>query len=164
MSADVRLYFLRHGLADRAEFDGTDDRLRPLTDAGRQRLEQQGRFLARMGLKVDVVLSSPLVRARQTAEIVARRLGAGDRLRDDPRLEPGFDTSSLAAILADLGDGDRRVMLVGHEPDFSEVIGEVTGGSMIVCKKGSLARVDVPDRDDLRGLLVWLLPPKAMVD
>jgi phosphohistidine phosphatase len=163
MSADFRLYFLRHGLADRAEFDGADDDLRPLTDAGKQRLEQQGRFLARMGLKVDVVLTSPLVRARQTAEIVARRLGVEDRLRADKRLDLGFDPERLAAILAELADSERRVMLVGHEPGFSEVIGEITGGSMVVCRKGSLARVDIIDRDELLGLLVWLLPPKAML-
>jgi len=58
---------------------------------------------------------------------------------------------------------EARVMLVGHEPSFSEVIGAITGGSLVVCKKGSLARVDLTDRDRLLGLLVWLLPPKAML-
>ena len=163
MNEDLRLFFLRHGLADRSEFAGTDDRLRPLTAAGRQRIERQGRFLARMGLQVDLILTSPLLRASQTAEIVARRLGLADRVADDPRLGLAFDARRLADIVAGLGAGTRRVLLVGHEPGFSETIGEITGGSLIVCKKGSLARVDVVDRADLRGVLVWLLPPKVML-
>jgi phosphohistidine phosphatase len=163
MSGSLQLYLLRHGRADRDRYDGDDDRLRPLTADGVLRLEQQGRFLARAGLKPDLVLTSPLLRARQTAEIVARRLGAMKRLREEPRLDPDFDVERLAGILAEADDDCRQLMLVGHEPSFSAVIAGITGGSLVVCKKGSLARVDLPARRKPAGALAWLLPPRAML-
>jgi phosphohistidine phosphatase len=102
------------------------------------------------------------VRAAQTAAIVAGRLGLADRLLEEPRLGPEFSVAALTEILADQPDAHRQIMFVGHEPTFSTVIGAITGGSEVVCKKGGLARVDVDAGDELRGRLVWLLPPKVM--
>lgn len=157
----MRLYFLRHGLADHPDFHGDDDR-RPLTREGEARLRHQAAFLAGLGLDLDLILSSPLTRAAQTAAIVAGRLGLADRVLEEPRLAHGFGVAALAAILADLPADQRRIMLVGHEPGFSTVVGAITGGSEVVCKKGGLARVDLDDGADLRGRLVWLLPPRVM--
>ena len=150
MDRGRRLYFLRHGLADHPDFRGDDDR-RPLTRDGEVRMRRQAAFLAGLDLDLDVILASPLTRAAQTAAIVAGRLGLADRVLEEPRLGPGFDVEALAAILADLPDSHRRIMLVGHEPGLSTVVGAITGGSDVVCKKGGLARVDLDDGDTPRS-------------
>jgi len=162
MSAERTLYFLRHGPADRDEFAGVDDTQRPLVAAGRERIRRETEVLAHCDLALDAVITSPLVRAAETAAIVTAGLGLADRLHADARLAPGFDLAALAAVLADRPDDDRRLLLVGHEPDFSEVIRGLTGGR-VVMKKGALARVDLAPGRELRGRLVWLLQPQVLV-
>jgi phosphohistidine phosphatase len=157
----MKLYFLRHGLADRAEWDG-DDFERPLTEKGKARMAREADTLAKLGLEVDLILSSPLTRARQTAEIVARRLGLADRLQIDERLSPGFALGALAKIL-EAQAKRQALLLVGHEPDFSETIGALIGGGQVLCKKGALARVDLCPEHPPRGHLVWLIPPSVLV-
>ncbi len=152
----MRLYFFRHGPAGaKPDWDGPDE-ARPLTDDGRAVVAAGARLLARAGVTVDAVLTSPLVRARETAEIVATILEARAPV-DDERLAAGFDRKRLTAVLADHSDA-QALLLVGHEPDFSRTIGELTGGAVVV-KKGGIARVDL-DGTSSRGALVWLLPPR----
>ncbi len=128
MADGVRLFFLRHGPADRDQFDGDDDDLRPLVERGRQRMRAIAEVIARLDQKIDTVVTSPLVRTAETAEIVANRLGLQERMITDERLGLDFDVQALASILAGLKNDRRRILLVGHEPGFSEVIGELTGG------------------------------------
>ncbi len=154
----MRLYFLRHGLADRSAWHGPDD-LRPLTPRGVQRMQAEARTLAALGIAPTAVLTSPLQRALQSAQITARSLGIV--AQTDPRLAPGFDLVALYAILRQYAGAD-SLMLVGHEPDFSLTIGALIGGGSVVCKKGTLARVDLHTLDPPRGTLVWLLPPKVL--
>jgi phosphohistidine phosphatase len=150
----MRLYFLRHGLAaDREDWPAEEDFARPLTARGQDQLKRTAETLAALDLRLDVILTSPLTRALQTAEIVAKRLDMLDRLVPDQRLSPGFEVGQLSANL----------MLVGHEPDFSQTISALIGGGTIVCKKGGLARVDVPSGTQLAGELVWLIPPSVLV-
>lgn len=125
-------------------------------------MQRQALFIRKLNLILDAILTSPLTRAAQTAEIVAEGLDMMDLLEDDPRLEHGFNAHSLAEIVADHDEAE-GLMLVGHEPSFSLTIESVIGGGSIVCKKGSLARVDLSDAGPLAGELVWLIPPKAMV-
>ncbi len=155
------LYFLRHGLAgDRAEWKG-DDARRPLTKKGRAQLDEAGNAMACLGLEFDAILTSPLVRARQTAEIVANRLGASDRVREEARLEPGFGLKQLRDLLAGAGSLS-ALLLVGHEPDFGQTVSVLVGGGTLVMKKGGLARVELTSRRPLRGQLVWLVAPKLL--
>lgn len=161
MNRNLRIFFLRHGLADRSEFDGSDDTQRPLTAEGRERMDREATLLARLNLRIDVVVTSPLLRARETAEIVAGRLGLVDALHVDEGLGLGFSTPVLARILTEHGESE-RLLLVGHEPSFSGVISDVTGGSRVVCKKGGLARVDLVAGRKPIGELVWLIPPKLL--
>jgi phosphohistidine phosphatase len=156
-----QLYFLRHGLADRSEWSG-DDFLRPLTARGKQQMMRTAQAIASLDLGLDLILSSPLTRAYQTAEIVAEVLGLGDRLVSEARLAPGFSAVALSAILAEHAV-PAALMLVGHEPDFSETISALIGGGRIVCKKGGLARVDLPEGGGLDGELVWLAPPALLL-
>lgn len=154
----LRLYFLRHGKAwSRADWREDDD-LRPLTAAGEALVRAEGRAIKSMGLAPEVIVTSPLARARRTAAIVAEELGMSDRLVEDSRLAHGFDAGRLAEIVESQGEV-ASLMVVGHEPELSDTVAELTGGGRVDFKKGGLARVDVkgPQLDD--GILAWLLTP-----
>jgi phosphohistidine phosphatase len=154
----LRLYFLRHGKAlSRADWHQNDD-LRPLTDGGEALVRAEGRAMKAMGLAPDVIVTSPLARACRTAAIVAEELGMSEQLVEDRRLAHGFDAGRLAEIVKDRAEA-ASLMVVGHEPDLSSTVAELTGGGRVDFKKGGLARVDVksPQLDD--GRLAWLLTP-----
>ena len=157
----MKLFFLRHGLAgDRSEWKG-NDASRPLTDEGVKKMKRAAATLDELDLKLDVIITSPLVRARQTAEIAAQKLNLNSKLVKDQRLAPGFNVDHLRAVLLN-HPGVNAVMLIGHEPDFSETISALVGGGRIVCKKGGLALVELPDANSRHGELVWLMPPKVL--
>jgi phosphohistidine phosphatase len=158
----VKLYFLRHERAqERQEWTG-DDVDRPLTDEGKLRIQRNAAAIVKF-VTSDIILTSPLTRARQTAEILATALHIEDILVEDGRLSPGFNKRVLAGILADY-PGYRSILLVGHEPDFSATIRALIGGGRLVCKKGALAcvRINATSSVSLTGELLWLLPPKLM--
>jgi len=155
------LYFLRHGDAlGKEEWKG-DDNARALSDEGVACMRREAKTLVGLSLGISLILSSPLARAVKTAEIVAAALGLKDSLRTDKRLAPGFDPPALREILADHAEVG-ALMLVGHEPDFSETIADCIGGGRVECKKGGLARLDITDTLRPRGSLVWLLPPRVL--
>ncbi len=156
----VKLYFLRHGIAyDREEWTGENDELRPLTDEGVDQMKDEAKAIRDLKLKLDVIVTSPLVRARDTATIVAKKLDLD--IQESDLLKPGFDVHALTALLGQ-NPNAKRVMVVGHEPDFSSVVGQLIGGGSVVMSKGGLARVDITTQDPLRGELVWLLTPKLL--
>lgn len=157
----MKLYFLRHGLAgERSEWK-SDDAKRPLTGEGKEKMERAATTIAHWGLDPDLIISSPYDRAYQTAEILARKLEMPDKLLKDDRLVPGFGVDQLAILVAAYPKATALV-LVGHEPDFSETISRLIGGGRIVVKKGALACVDLPDPKTLKGELLWLVAPKLM--
>jgi phosphohistidine phosphatase len=125
------IWLLRHGDAEQGE--GRPDAERELTEKGERQSVAAGKALKRLGVKLDVCLTSPKVRARQTAELACEQLGVP--VEEDTRLAGGdFDPLEVAA-------GRGEVMLVGHEPDFSSAIALVTG-SRVKMKKGGLAALD----------------------
>ena len=131
------IWFLRHGEAE----DGTPDEERQLTEKGRRQSRAAGAGLAKVGVKPDACLSSPKRRALETAEIACEQLGIAVTI--EPSLAGGpFDAERLAAGLGD-------VLLVGHEPDFSQAVRELTGGRVRI-KKGGVVGVD---SGELRGLM-----------
>jgi len=149
----MQLYFLRHGEADWPDWTKPDDE-RPLTDFGKKEVRQVAKFLDRLKVKPDLVVTSPLPRASQTAEIAAEQLKT--KLRKDEALEPGFGISELRTVLKRYRS--KVLMLVGHEPDFSSVISALTGASLKLSKAG-VALVDI-DPEAEKGRLLWLFPPK----
>jgi phosphohistidine phosphatase len=158
----MKVYFLRHGKAEnRAEWRGRDAD-RPLTPEGEEIVRREAEALRAMDLAPDVIVTSPLARARRTAEIVADGLGLGGRLVEDERLAPGFDVARLEQVLAAHASGARAVLVVGHEPDFSETVAALIGGGDVVMKKGGLARVDVAAPAAGGGRLDWLLTPSLL--
>ena len=156
----MRVYFLRHGPAGADMWSGPDED-RPLTDDGRGLVESVCARLAAVGVTAEAVLTSPYARALQTAEIAADRLGVRDRLEEDPRLASGFGMRELRAILSEHATSE-ALLLVGHEPDFSETVGALIGGGAVKLKKAGLARVDVPDPAVAKGVLVWLAQPALL--
>jgi phosphohistidine phosphatase len=158
----MKLYFLRHGVAvDADEWEG-DDASRPLTGAGRKEMEREAKAIAKLDLQIDCIITSPLKRAKETAEIVAERLDAADRVMEDDRLAGGFDAAHLALLLGER-DAKESIMLVGHEPDFSKTIVQLIGGGSVDLKKGGLARIDIDDPKIPAGDLLWLIPPKVLL-
>lgn len=123
------LWLLRHGEAA----DGSPDAERPLTEKGEQQARVAGRALKALGVKVDACLTSPKVRAAQTAQLACEPLGIEPQL--EPKLAGGpFDAEALAGGLGD------EVLLVGHDPDFSMAVHSLTG-AQVRMKKGGLAGI-----------------------
>jgi phosphohistidine phosphatase len=152
-----QLWLLRH--AD-AEPHGTrSDALRRLTARGEDQARAAGLALARLEPKFDDVLFSPKARARQTAELAAEQWGEEQRsrLRPHPPLAGGFDAKAALDALAPI-PADGRLLLVGHEPDLSRLVGDLTGG-MADLKKGGLAVVRL---EGARGELVVLIRPREL--
>jgi len=153
-------YLVRHGIAaDAEQFEGSDFD-RPLTDKGRKQMSRVGKRLAGLELDIKTIVTSPLLRAKQTAEIVAGALGAKDRIVEDARLGGGFDARAFASIVREYGDrGD--VMLVGHEPSMSAVLSDAIGGGRIDFKKGAVGCIELFE-DAPSGTLRWLVTPKTL--
>lgn len=149
----MELYFLRHGEADWPNWKKSDDE-RPLTKFGKREMREVGKFLARLRVRPGLIVTSPLPRAAQTAEIVAEFLNA--KLRKDEALSPGFGMKELQTVLK--RHRAKVLMVVGHEPDFTNVICGLTGATLKL-SKGGVALVDV-DPEPQEGKLVWLFPPK----
>ncbi|PYL63735.1 MAG: phosphohistidine phosphatase SixA [Verrucomicrobia bacterium] len=152
---DMHLYFLRHGEADWPDWKKSDDE-RPLTKRGKKEMHEVGAFLARIKARPDLMLTSPLPRASQTAEIAAEHLKI--KCREEKLLAPGFGNSQLKRLIEK--HPAESLMLVGHEPDFTETISALTGASLKLAKAG-VALVDV-NLSSGNGRLLWLFPPKIM--
>ncbi len=158
----MKCYLLRHGIAvDQEAWSGSDFD-RPLTSDGCTRMEREAKAIDDLSLELDSIVTSPLLRAKQTAEIVAARLGLCDKLAEDQRLDDGFSLERLGAILADHPDSE-AIMLVGHEPSMSATIGRAIGGASIELKKAALAGVEFTNSGSRSGTLFSLLPPKILV-
>lgn len=137
------IYLLRHGDTE----DGSgDDAARRLTEKGERQAEAAGRALAKLGAEIDACLTSPKVRAADTAKLACQALGINPEVTEELRGGP-FDSLALAA-----GRGD--VLLVGHEPDFSDEVARLTG-ARVKLRKGGLAILD-------GGTLIALLRPKDL--
>ena len=150
----MRYYFVRHGIAvDWA----ASDFARELTARGRQRVHTSAKVMKTLGIKPTVIYASPRLRARQTAEIIAAELGLEITLADEVNF--GFDLAAVQALSQDL-PADDEVMFVGHNPDMSRLVYQLTGAS-VGMKKGGLARVDVIHHRAPQGELVWLIAPKV---
>jgi phosphohistidine phosphatase SixA len=157
---EVQLHLLRHAHAgDPAKWQGSDD-VRPLSEKGRLQAERLGIFLAHANFEPDAIVSSPRLRAIETARLVAAPLGVAVRV-DDALGEP-LDIETLEALLRSWGD-PRRPVVVGHDPDFSQIAADLTGIAELPVRKGALVRIDLQRPIEAgAGLLRWLLPPELL--
>jgi phosphohistidine phosphatase len=161
--ASCSLYLVRHGVAADQGPEYPDDEDRPLTAEGIERLRVQFAGLADMGVSLDRVLTSPLVRAAETAQILAAGLECKAPLVKVDGLRPGGRHDAVMSALARLG-ADRSVALVGHMPSIGDIAARLIGAKEpLAFKKGSVCRIDVDTLPPAgAGRLVWLLPPRAL--
>jgi len=157
------IYLVRHGIAVGRE-DGVPDGFRPLTGKGRRRFRKTARAFAKLGRrKLDLILSSPLVRAVQTAEILAGEARHGE-VGVLEELDPEFGVESLLEALAKRADGLKSVALVGHEPQLSSVLAVLAGvpADSLDLKKGAIVHLDGTDlsRPGSAGAY-WSLKPRS---
>jgi phosphohistidine phosphatase len=162
----MELYIVRHGDAiDRNDPSVTNDGMRPLTERGHAEVMAMATLLNRLGVKPAVVLTSPLVRARQTAEILSTELGPRDGPTISDELVYG---GSLAGVLQDVLAHGRpaQVVLAGHMPSVGHLIGWLTWNDaecIVPMRTGAVCRVDLPDESPFpgHGDLRWLIPPRV---
>ncbi|HEY1909943.1 MAG TPA: phosphohistidine phosphatase SixA [Vicinamibacterales bacterium] len=163
MPGRYELYVIRHGLAEERSEAWPDDNKRPLTPDGVSRMRKAVRGLAHLGVTIDIVLTSPLVRTRQTAELVAGGLEPRPSLINIDSLAPD---GSYAAIIADLEKHGRRqrIALVGHEPSIGELSARLIGSRhALEFKKGAICRIDLDELPPVSpGDLRWMLTPKIL--
>ena len=164
----MNLYVLRHGLArERNGREYANDDERPLTAKGAKRMARQAKGLNALGLSMDVIVTSPLVRAVQTAEIVHGGLRKPGRLVTSGTLRPSEHPAALLEDLAAEYSSEDDVMVVGHEPYLSGLISVVvTGGHVPVIrvKKGSLCKLVVPRPGNGRcGWIEWHLTARQQI-
>ena len=163
MPGPYEIYLMRHGVAEARGEAWPDDSKRPLTGLGMSRLKKAGRGLRRLGVTVDVLLTSPLVRTRQTAEIISEELEPHPHVVHSESLGPG---GSYQAVIADLEKHNRRtrIALVGHEPGMGELAARLIGTRHpLEFKKGAVCRIDVDSLPpSAPGDLRWFLTPKIL--
>jgi phosphohistidine phosphatase len=155
----MHLYLLRHANADT---EAAMDNARELSDKGHEQARRVAQFCARHGIKPDVIFSSPLIRAQQTAKLVAKELGVD--LKTAPWLACGATPPAILAQLSALKEVS-AVMLVGHQPDLGELIAHLIGmggsGSVNV-RKSSLTLLEVLVPRKGGGCLEFSIPAKLM--
>lgn len=156
----LEVLLLRHADAGDSMAWTRPDAERPLSPKGQRQAARVARWLISIDHRPDAIITSPKVRAAETAAVVADAFGMA--VVSEPRLAGVLDVDLLVAILHDAG-GPSRPMLVGHDPDFSEMAALLSGVPTLEMRKGALVRIDiVPPLDAGGGTLRWLVPPDAL--
>jgi len=159
----VLLYLVRHAIAVPHEALGAvNDAGRPLTRDGIKKMRRIARSLQRLGVQLAQIWTSPLTRARQTAELLAEPFALSTAIREEPALEPGGSFDNLISLLKE-HQNLPAIALVGHEPYLGELatylLSGVRSGS-VSFKKGGVACIEMGDLEPpARGQLLWLLTP-----
>ncbi len=156
------LYIVRHAIA---EAQGVTDAERELTKEGIERMEKAAAGLRSLGIAPEIILTSPYVRARQTAEILLDAFGAGPSLKVTPALVPHGNRAELYREILKQ-DGIGEIMLVGHQPSLGKIAGEIAWGSAehaLDLKKGGACAIEIDKiTASPRGILLWLVTPSIL--
>jgi len=156
------VYFLRHASAGESLSDAKKDKKRPLDAIGITQSHSVGRALAALDVQPDLIISSPLTRATQTASLVANELGFEGKIQIDQSLTPEASYSDFADLLRRVASAE-SLIVVGHNPNLSEFLGKTVGGRSnradIDLKKAGVARVEMRRSS---GRLTWYLTPKII--
>jgi phosphohistidine phosphatase len=161
--ATLELYLVRHGIAEDRGEDWPDDSKRPLTSSGIAKLRKQARGLVELGVTLDQIVTSPLVRTRQTADVLAEVLKSKPPVATSDALAPA---GTPAAVIQEIGRHARkgRIALVGHEPNLGELAAQLIGAKApLEFKKGGICRIDfeaLPPKGI--GALRWFVTPKML--
>lgn len=161
------LYIIRHAIAQPlGQKNDFADEKRALTSEGRERMREAARGLRKLGVEFDLLLTSPLMRAVETSEIVAAALGLGKKeVEQSQNLAPGASADELFAEIK-RHTGAESIALIGHQPDLGALISRIVQGNgnlAIDLKKGSVCCIKVSETvPTLHGNLMWLLTPKQL--
>lgn len=160
---DLEVYLVRHAPAGSRGPEWPDDTLRPLTAEGRKSFQKVVKGLDAADVELDVIFTSPLVRCRQTAEILSAGLRGKPRVQPIDSLAPGAGAPAVIAEVAALVKKP-RIALVGHEPDLGKLAAHLLGLKRAPeFRKGGVARVDLTGLPPSGpGLLVWFAPPRLL--
>ena len=157
MADMMTLWLGRHGVAVDPDAAGSDFD-RALSGFGRQQVSQMARWLLMREPPPELVLHSPLVRARQTAETIAGEISGGVVILEESLLAPGFSTAALLHRLKE--SGVSRVVCIGHQPDIGRGLSEITGGGRALISPGTMAGVEFHGPTVIgAGSLRWLADP-----
>src|SRR5512142_104906 len=159
MSDSYSLYFVRHAIAEERGDAYPDDTKRPLTPKGMTRFRKTARGLGALDVAIEHILTSPLVRARQTADILAAETSGKPTIEETDALAPGASYAQLTVALEACGRYS-SIALVGHEPTLGEMVGRLLGmRGPVEFKKGAVCRVDVDTLPPAApGRLRWFAP------
>jgi len=163
MTDEKRVYLVRHAIAAERGEAFPDDRKRPLTEKGITRFRQIVAGLTELDVEIDVVLTSPFVRARQTADILVNGLRSSPRVVETVALAPGASYQSILDELSVVSDQE-SIALVGHEPGIGELAGRLIGSRHPVpFKKGAVCRIDLDGLPPAGpGRLIWFATPRIL--
>ncbi len=162
----MELYFLRHGeAADRSHSGATHDSERPLTAEGLKQMQQVAKGMKRLGVAFDAVLSSPYLRARQTAEIISAHYQYKGKTELSEVLTPNAEFRDFVELLKKF-DGDKKILFIGHQPGLGSFVSSLISGDQhisINLRKGGLCRVDTSELGTAAlAYLEWLLTPEQI--
>ena len=158
------LFILRHGDAGKRSAAFRDDSKRPLTVDGKKEIEEISKGMLVLGIEPEYIFTSPLLRSKQTAEIVYNNLKCKNQITEMDELKPEGNKLQLYKKFSTLKQ-DSSVIIIGHEPFLSELVGDAIsgGGSRIDLKKGGLVRIRIISLlPKIQGELRWLLTPKHL--
>ena len=157
------LYLVRHAIAAERGEDWPDDAKRPLTERGMSRFKEGIGGLTSLDSAIDEIFTSPLVRAKQTADLLAAGIEGRPTVKLLDALAPGYAPAALMAQLAKAAKR-RRIALVGHEPDLGELAAYLIGARRpLPFRKGGMCRIDVGGLTSKRaGALIWFVTPKVL--
>jgi phosphohistidine phosphatase len=164
MAATIELYLVRHAIAAERGPKYADDRLRPLTPAGSKKFADSVPGLPKMDVAIDFVLTSPLVRARETAILLAAGLKPKPAVAETETLAPGGRPQAINEAIKTHAKKYRRLALVGHEPDLGELAARLIGArGNVEFKKGAICLIETDGATPTGpGTLKWMLTPKAL--
>ncbi|MBI4547219.1 MAG: phosphohistidine phosphatase SixA [Ignavibacteriae bacterium] len=160
----MEIYIVRHAVAVPRGTEGYPNDDRPLTEEGIQKMKATARGIAEIIGKVDVIISSPLIRAHDTAKIVAKALKYKSKIDLSKEFLPGNSQNSVLDFLVKFKN-KKNIMLVGHEPDVGVLASTLLGSNrpLIAMKKGAVCRIDVAELPLKEpGKLIWHLTPKQL--
>lgn len=160
----MKLYLVRHAIAEEVETTGSeDDSLRPLTEKGRDKMQKIAHALKDLGVEPDLIVSSPYVRASQTASVLAKELKYKEEIAYSDFLVPMGEPNDMIGEINEKYSVD-ELMLVGHEPNLSALASVLLAGNpdiSINVKKGGVCCLSVDNLHyDRKAILEWLLTPK----
>ena len=163
MSTPTELYIVRHAIAAERGSEWPDDNKRPLTERGISRFKEAVKGLRRMDVTLDEIFTSPLLRAKQTAELLAAGVEGKPSVKVLEALAPGHSPASVMTQLARAARR-RRIAIVGHEPELGELAAHLIGaGRALAFKKGGICRIDLGSLSSKRAAsLAWFLPPTVL--